>query len=89
MTSLVARNIVLRQITVPEKVLCTTKPEVLTAEPQQICLMIVVSTLIDVYVDCMLLFETDIHYKPNVLKSKLNIRIAFCRFIEFGVEKWA
>jgi hypothetical protein len=56
MTSLVARSIVLRQITVPEKVLCTTKPEVLTAEPQQICFMIV-STLIDVYVDCMLLFE--------------------------------
>jgi len=50
MTSLVARNIVLRQTTVPETVLCTTEPEVLTAEPQQICLMIV-STLIDVYVD--------------------------------------
>jgi hypothetical protein len=56
MMSLVARHIVLLQITVPETVLCTTKPEVLTDEPQQICLMIV-STLIDVYVDCMLLFE--------------------------------
>jgi hypothetical protein len=56
MTSLVARNFVLLQITVPETVLCTTKPEVLTDEPQQICLTIV-STLIDVYVDCMLLFE--------------------------------
>jgi hypothetical protein len=50
MTSLVTRNVVLCQIAVPETVLCTTKPEVLSAEPQQICLMIV-STLIDVYVD--------------------------------------
>jgi hypothetical protein len=50
MSSLAARNIVLRQITVPETVLCTTKPEVSIAEPQQICLM-VVSKLIDVYVD--------------------------------------
>jgi hypothetical protein len=65
MTSLVARNIVLRQITVPETVLRTTKPEVLTAEPQQICLMIV-STLIDVmFIECCSL-KTDIYYKPSV-----------------------
>jgi hypothetical protein len=56
MTSLVAHIIVLRQITVPETVLYTTKPKVSTAGPQQICVQIV-STLIDVYVDCMLLFE--------------------------------
>jgi hypothetical protein len=56
MTSLLVRNIVLCQITVLKTVLYTTKPKVLSAEPQQICLTIV-STLIDICVDWMLLFE--------------------------------